>query len=52
MPKYAVTAVFYIETDDEDQAIHTVDQTIIDSYLYTDRGESWGIVDVCEVESF
>ena len=50
MPKYAVTAVFYVECADEDHARTTVDQMVREDYLYKDKDESWGIVEVSEVE--
>jgi hypothetical protein len=50
MPKYAVTAVFYVESVDEDHARTIVDQMVREDYLYKDKDESWGIVEVSEVE--
>lgn len=52
MPKYAVTTVFYLECDDEDQVKNTTEHLIDDSCLYKDKGEDWQIVSVDEVESF
>ncbi len=50
MQQYAVTAVFYIEAEDEDQAKHVVDNCVWEKGLYKDKNESWSIVEVSEVE--
>ena len=50
MPKYAVTTVFYIEAEDEEQAKHVVDNCVLEKTLYKNKGESWSIVEVSEVE--
>ncbi len=50
MQQYAVTVVFYIEAEDEEQAKHTVDNCIWEKPLYKDKGESVSIVDVTEVK--
>ena len=50
MPQYAVTAVFYIEAEDEEQAMHVVDNCVWEKGLYKDKNESWSIVDTSEVE--
>ena len=50
MQQYAVTVVFYIEAEDEDQAKHVVDNCVWEKALYKDKGESWSIVEVSEVE--
>lgn len=50
MQQYAVTAVFYVNAESEDQAKHAVDNMVNENYLYLDKQESWSIVDVTEVE--
>jgi hypothetical protein len=49
MQQYAVTAVFYINAENEDQAKHAVDNMVNENYLYLDKQESWDIVDTCEL---
>jgi len=50
MQEYAVTAVFYIKCEDEDQARMIVDQIVWEKYLDKNNNESWSIVDVTEVK--
>lgn len=50
MQQYAVTSVFYIKCEDEEQARMIVDQMVVEKYLNKNDGESWGIVEVSEVE--
>lgn len=52
MKKYAVTAVFFIEAEDENEAMLVVDSTVIEDNLHKNKGESWSIVETSEVESF
>lgn len=52
MPKYAVTTVFYLECDNEDQVKHAMDHIVDTSGMYIDRGEDFQIVEISEVESF
>jgi len=49
MQQYAVTAVFYVNAENEDQAMHVVDNMVVENYLYLDKRESWDIVEVTEV---
>ena len=50
MQQYAVTAVFYVNADNEDQAKYVVDNMVSENYLYLDKQESWDIVDTTEVK--
>ncbi len=50
MAQYAVTAVFYIDAEDEDTVRTIVDQMVSEGDLHTQKGESWGIVEVTEVK--
>ena len=50
MKQYAVTVVFYLRCEDEDQANMTVSEMINESYLNKRHNESVDIVDVSEVE--
>ena len=47
---YAVTAVFYVETEDEEQAQHVVDNCVWEKSLQKENNESWSIVDTTEVK--
>ena len=52
MPKYAVTAVVYLECPDEDNVRHSMDHIVNDNCLFKAKGEDWQIVEISEVESF
>jgi hypothetical protein len=51
MNQYAVTAVFYVKAEDEEQAKHIVDNCVWEKGLdKVNNNESWSIVDTTEVK--
>jgi hypothetical protein len=50
MQQYAVTVVFYINADDNNDAQMVVAASIQDYILKKDLNESWSIVDTTEVK--
>lgn len=49
MKQYAVTVVFIINADSEDEAKMVVSEVVKDQYLYVNKGESWDMVEISEV---
>jgi hypothetical protein len=52
MAKYAITTVFYLECDDEEQVEHTIYNLIEHQNFYPHKGEGYQVVEITELERF